>query len=163
MKAMLAIMGAGMVGLLGGCATSAVTLAPVGPNPATAQSLSAQGSLVVFSRLSRQTDDQNQASRDPIWYQHTDYLVYDLQGRVVKRVQNAEGHYNPNPRLVNLPAGQYIVKAQAANYSTVRVMVTVKGGETTKLHLDGQWRPPSYAGKGQVVTMPDGQPVGWRM
>ncbi len=163
MKAVFAIVGAGVIGLLGGCATPMVTLVPVvGPGLGTAQSLSPQGSLIVFSRLKGQNDDDDQDGDNPVCIHHTDYNVYNLQGRVVKRVWNAAGHYETDPRVVNLPAGQYIVEAQAADYSMVHVTVAIEGGETTEVHLDGQWAPPSHAGDLSLVTMPNGQSVGWR-
>ena len=156
------IMAAGLIGLVGGCATRTVSLAPVGPKPALPQSLSPQGSLIVFSRLQGQDDDLDQEGTEPIRSHHTDYKVYDLQGRVVKRVWNAAGKYETSPRVVNLSPGRYIVKAQAADYSKVTVPVTIEGRASTEVHLDSQWALPNYADKGQVVMMPDGQPVGWR-
>jgi hypothetical protein len=78
-------------------------------------------------------------------------------------VFNAAGHYDPDPRILNLPPGRYIVEAQSAPTYWVRVPVTILRGETTRVHLDGNWTPPSYADKTQVVTLPDGKPVGWRM
>jgi len=162
MKTKLILMGAVLAAFVTGCATTRVALGPVGPNPDKTVVATSTGELQVFSRLAAQNDDQNQASEEPIFYQHTDYAIYDLQGRLVKRVGNTIGHYAEAPRLVPLPAGQYLVKAQAADFYWVNVPVTIKPGETTSVHLDGKWTPPSYASNQEMVTLPNGQPVGWR-
>lgn len=166
MKAMLAIIGFGIAGLLSGCVSpprAAVAVGPVGPNPVAPRSGSAQGGLEVFSRLSARTDDQNQESTYPIWYQHTDYYLCDASGKALRNVFNVAGHFDGDPKIVNLPAGRYIVEAQSASDYWVQVPVTIKMGETTRVHLDGNWAPPSYATKNEVVTMPNGKPVGWAM
>ena len=162
MKTNFVLLGAALTGLLTGCAIPRVSLAPVGPNPDGTATAASIGELQVFSRLAAQSDDQNQGSTDSIWYQHTDYSIYDLQGKLVKRVGNTIGHYEEAPRLVTLPAGQYLVKAQAADFFWVQVPVTIKPGETTHVHLDDQWPQPSYASNREIVRMPNGKPVGWR-
>jgi hypothetical protein len=166
MKALVAIAGAGLISLLTGCVSApraSVALAPVGPNPEGPRSGSSQGSLEVYSRFSVRTDDQNQASTDPVWYQHTDYYLCDPQGRVLKHVFNIVGHYAQDPRVVDLPAGHFVVEAQSAPNYWVKVPVVIKSGAITRIHLDGNWAPPSYVDKTQVVTLPNGKPVGWRM
>ena len=167
MKTAFVILGVGLMAGLSGCAVppkaSVALAAPIGPNPEGLRSGSAQGSLEVFSRLSTRTDDQNQESTYPVWYQHTDYYLYDARGKVLKHVFNVAGHYDEDPRTVNLPAGRYIVEAQSAPDYWVKVPVTIKSGATTRVHLDGNWAPPGYIDRAQVVTMPDGKPIGWRM
>jgi len=164
MKTTLLTVSAGALALLVGCASApvaSVTLAPVAPSPFAARSLSADGSLEVFSRLSRRSDDGNMGSTDPIWYQHTDYKVYDRDGRLRERVDNTVGHYDAAPTVVNLPPGEYRVQARSADYDWVNIPVTIKPGEITRVHLDGQWSPPGFAEKRQIVSLPDGRPVGW--
>ena len=166
MKTTFAIIGFGMILLLSGCVSppgASVTIAPVGPYPGVQQSGSGFGKLEVFSRLSVRTDDQNQGSRDEVWHQHTDYYLCDTGGKALKLVFNAPGHYGRDPRILNLRAGRYIVEAQSAPNYWVRVPVLIIRGATTNVHLDGNWSPLSYADKTQVVTMPDGRPVGWAM
>ena len=80
----------------------------------------------------------------------------------MKHVGNSIGHYEQTPRLVSLPAGQYYVKARAADYMWVKVPVTIKRGLITKVHLDDQWMPPTDIASRQVVSLPNGKPVGWR-
>jgi hypothetical protein len=166
MKAVFAIIGLGLVAVLSGCVsppTASVAVASVGPNPGAPRNASAQGGLEVFSKLSVRTDDQNQESTDPIWYQHSDYYLCDASGKPLKHVVNAAGHYDGDPRILNLPPGRYIVEAQSAPDYWVRVPVKIMRGATTRVHLDGHWAPPGYVDKTQVVTLPNGKPVGWGM
>jgi hypothetical protein len=39
--------------------------------------------------------------------------------------------------------------------------VVIKAGRTTRVHLDDKWQPPADTPKDELVTMPDGKPVGW--
>lgn len=164
MKAIVAIAGLGLISLMAGCATApiaALAVAPVGPSPEGPGTGTAKGRVVVYSRLSVRTDDQSQDSTYPSWHQHSDYYLCNAQGGVLKHVFNVAGHYSREPRVVNLPAGRYIVEAQSAPDFWVKVPVVVKRGETTEVHLDGNWAPPSYLDHSQLVTLPNGKPVGW--
>jgi hypothetical protein len=163
MKNFLILLGIGLISLLVGCSTTAVVLAPVGPDPVGTESMASTGSLEVFSRFAKQRDDQSQGGDGmPGWYQHTDYSIYDLQGKPVKHVDNSTGHYAEVPERVALPAGRYFVKAQAKDYFWVKVPVTIERGRTTGVHLDDKWKPPTDAPKTELVTTPKGNPVGWR-
>ena len=145
------------------CASHPITLAPVGPNPVAGGSASASaGQLQVFSSLDEESDNQNQGSKDPVWYQHTDYNVYDARGKLVKHVDNTIGHYATTPRLVTLAAGHYIVRAQANDELSVNIPVVIERGRTTKVHLDENWRLPPSTPKTEIVCDPSGYPVGWR-
>jgi hypothetical protein len=162
MKKLFVLLGAGMVSLLMGCSSAPVALAPVGPNPLGSESTVDEGQLQVFSGLAERSDNRNQASEDPVWYQHTDYRIYDLHGKLVKRVNNTIGHYEQTPRPVALPAGRYVVKAEASDYSMVQVPVTIKRGRITRIHLDDNWKVPADAPRNELVRMPNGKPAGWR-
>jgi hypothetical protein len=163
MKNICLFLGAGLMAVLVGCATTPVAVVvPVGPNPAGGKSLASEGGLQVFSRLAERTDDQNQASRDDVWYQHTDYYIYNLQHRLVKRVDNTIGHYEEAPRVVTLPPGKYLVKAEANDDSWVNVPVMIEPGRTTRIHLDDNWPVPAYASKNDLVSLPNGYPIGWQ-
>ncbi len=162
MKTISIIPGAALILLLAGCSTTPVALAPVGPNPVGPQTASAEGSLEVFSFKEQQSDNQNQGSTDPVWYQHTDYEIYSANGGLLERVDNTVGHYAQAPRVVNLPAGKYFVQAYAVNRLPVRVPVTVKRGHITRIHLDDNWKPPMGIVKTETVSLPGGQPVGWQ-
>ena len=162
MKSVTVFLGAGLISLLAGCATTPVVLAPVGPNPDGSRILAAGGELEVFSYLTEQSDNQNQGSRDPSWCQHTDYYLYDQQDRLIKHVHNCVGHYATAPRPVALPAGRYLIEAQAQDYLWVKVPLMIKAGCITRVHLDDRWRQPGDASAKQLVCLPNGYPVGWR-
>jgi hypothetical protein len=148
---------------LAGCVTSPVVLAPVGPNPNGRVNDGPIGALQVFSREDTQADDQNQAGDgEPFWRQHSEYNIYDLHGKRVKHVYNVTGHYSENPERIALPAGRYLVKAEAKDYFWVKVPVTIEHGRTTRVHLDDNWKPTADAPRREMVTMPNGNPVGWR-
>jgi len=161
MKSICLLLGTGLVSVLVGCSSIPIAVAPVGPNPFGTKGIASKGELQVFSCLTTESDDHNQGSRDPVWYQHTDYYVYDLQHQLLKHVHNTVGHYAEAPRQVELPAGTYIIKAQANDYVWVDVPVTIERGRTTRVHLDDQWSVPGYAAKTAVVCLPNGSPVGW--
>jgi len=156
-KSVYLLVGIGMVSWVLGCASTPLTVAPVGPNPSGTESAAAKGGLRVFSSLVGRSEGDN-----PPWYQHTDYSVYDLQGKLVKRVHNTVGHYAQAPRRVILPVGRYLVKAQANDYFRVSVPVTIKRGQTTSIHLDDNWKLPADTPRTELVSLPDGQPVGWQ-
>jgi hypothetical protein len=162
MKNISIILGAALVSLMLGCSSTPVVLMSMGPNPTGPKNMASGGGLQVFSFLEPQSDDQNQGSRDPIWYQHTDYIVYSQNGKLLKHVENTVGHYAETPRVVTLPAGRYFVKAHAVDNLLVRVPVTIKQGQITRLHLDEHWNPPIGIVKSELVSLPDGQPIGWR-
>jgi hypothetical protein len=166
MKKALAITLAGLAILLSGCVllpSAPVVTAPVGPNPLAPGIGSAQGRLEVYSRLSVRSDDQNQDSTDPVWNQRTDYYLSDARDSNWRQVYNAAGHYSDAPRTISLPAGQYLVEAQAAPGNWVRVPVTIQSGRVTRVHLDSHWAPPGFAGQDQIVRLPHGQAIGWRL
>lgn len=157
MKNVYFVLGAGLLSLLVGCASTPVALAPVGPNPVGSESTAAEGGLQVFSSLVGRSEGDN-----PTWYQHTDYYVYDLHGKLVRHVNNTVGYYAKAPRPVTLPAGRYLVKAQANDYFWVDVPVTIEGGQTTRVHLDDNWKLPADTPKTELVSLPNGKPVGWQ-
>lgn len=160
MKITFSLLCMGVASLLAGCASPSVTLPPVGPNPNGIQTASSIGFLQVLSRERTRSDDQNQAGDgEPVWHQHTNYRIYDLHGHLVKRVDNAAGHYAESAEVVPLEPGKYVVKAPANDYPWIQVMVRIEPGRTTRVHLDDKWTPS--AAPGEVVTMPDGNPAGW--
>ena len=152
----------GLASFFVGCASRSVTVQPVGPNPNGVQTASSMGFLQVLSRERTRSDDQNQAGdAEPVWHQHTNYRIYDQHGHLVKRVNNASGHYAESAEVVSLPPGKYVVRAPAKDYPWIQVMVKIEAGRTTRVHLDEKWVPPADAAQGEVVIMPDGNPVGW--
>jgi hypothetical protein len=157
MKSVFILLVAGFASLLVGCSSTPVVLAPVGPNPVGSESMASMGALQVFSSLVGQSEGDN-----PTWYQHTDYPIYDLRGKRLKHVDNTVGYYEQAPRRVALPTGRFLVKAQAHDYSWVVAPVLIQNGRTTRVHLDDHWTLPANAPKRELVSMPNGDPVGWR-
>lgn len=155
MKKMIIILGAAMALAVTGCATRQVSTGPVGPNPAGVAGVTGNGQLEVFSALSGRT-----AGNDPSWRQHSDYFIFNSQGRRVKHVMNAPGYYSTLPRLVTLRAGDYTVKARAKGALWTSVPVVIKPDEITRVHLDGNWEPGAPGA--EVVMAPEGYPVGWK-
>lgn len=146
-----------MASVLAGCSTTPVGLATVGPNPVGLQTTSANGQLIVYSALSGHGEGNN-----PTWYRHTDYYICNQNGRRIEDVRNNRGYYSETPRTVTLPAGKYVVEAQAKGLLRVRVPVVIKAGEITIVHLDGDWQPGSTVAQNEIVSSPPGYPVGWR-
>jgi len=163
MKRFFFLLSTGLVSMLVGCSTTPVALAPVGPDPVGFETTASTGALQVFSRVVERSDDQNQGGDGTSgWRRHTGYDIYDLQGKRMRHVRNAIGYYAESPKRIALPAGRYLVKAQAKGSFWVNVPVTIERGRTTRVHLDNNWNPMADAPKGEIVTMPNGQPVGWR-
>jgi len=156
MKSIYCILGAGLIALSVGCASTPVALSPVGPDPAGVATRNSDGQLLVYSKLVGRTEGRN-----PTWHQHSDYYIYDLNGNLVKHVGNTIGYYERAPRPVPLPPGDYLVKARAQDYFWVQVPVTIERGRTTRVHLDDNWRIPSTTTARNLVTLPNGNPVGW--
>lgn len=156
MKSIPVILGVALASVLTGCSSTPVSLAPVGPGPFTPQAAAlSTGGLQVYSAMVGRTEGDN-----PSWYQHTDYYLRDTSSQENRRIDNTVGHYSQRPRTVYLTSGTYMVKAEASSGKWVEVPVVIKSGETTFLHLDGQWNPATIS-QAQIVKMPDGYAVGW--
>ena len=156
MKRVYVLMGTGLVLLLVGCASTPVVLAPVGPNWARGGSMAATGGLQVFSSLVG-------AAKAIIPSGISTPIITSIShGKLVKHVDNNIGYYAKAPRRVALPAGKYVVKTQASDYFWVDVPVTIKLGQTTRVHLDDYWKLPADVSKPELVSLPNGKPVGWR-
>jgi hypothetical protein len=156
MKIIHLLTGIGLVSLLAGCATARLTFDPVGPDPHGIESTASGGELLVFSSLVGRSE-----GNDPTWHQHSSYYIYDMDGKLVNHVHNATGHYARAPLSVELPAGNYLVKAKASDYFWVKVPVTIERGRTTEVHLDDNWNPGETSDR-DLVRMPNGNLVGWR-
>lgn len=155
-KPLLIILGITLASALTGCSSVPIVLAPVGPNPAYFRAAIGNGQLEVFSALSGHSEGNN-----PTWYRHTDYYICNYQGKRLEHVDDAMGHYSRSPRIITLPSGKYIVKARAKGILRTDVPVVIKPGETTEVHLDGNWQPPAITSAMELVNTPAGYPVGW--
>ena len=117
-----------------GCASRAqISLKePVGPAQLHAdQDHENAGRLVVYSALdSTITMDSDHPA-------HTDYVIYDCDGKFRQRVNNRGGSFYQDAISVSLPPGTYKIKAKATNYGEVMVPVRIEAGKDTIVHLDG--------------------------
>lgn len=150
-----------IVPLLVSCAAQRITLATVGPRPLawrTGSPSSARGQLQVFTET-----DSYEYSHDVPYFPHRDYRIYTAQGKYLKRVWNSQSHEDERPATVELPAGQYVVKADAEFYGLVNVPVVIVPGQLTRVILQPGWNPGKEVSVSDLVQMPNGYLVGWRV
>lgn len=150
-----------LVAALTGCASKppVVVNQSVGPDLARPRIDLSQGrgQLVVYTAL----EVADPASSE--FPTHASYDVYDMDGKLIQRVDNRSGTFYENPKAVSLPAGKYEVKAPATNHGLVRVPVVIKEAETTTLDLDAShFRQHKPTGAGQWVRLPTGEVIGMR-
>jgi hypothetical protein len=133
-------------------------LGPVGPETSRCVETTPTGYLKVYSA----TEDHNDG--DTHFFPHTSYTVYSEDGKtVVKKVANAISIHDEDPSLVQLPAGKYIILAEAEHRGTVRIAAIIKPGQLTRVELEYGWKhrvPPGNVP--DLVRLPNGQVVGWR-
>jgi hypothetical protein len=164
MKACVFFAVGGLGLLLAGCATSnrAMVLDGVGPDPtAPVNTRAAMGSLLVYSAYEVNANFNSRDSRRPFY---SDYRILNPDGQLQQAVVNDSGTVLQRPKLVELPAGTYHVIAQANGYGFVIVPVTIVGGQTTLVHLQGGVPWPGHPAftESNAVRLPDGQIVGWK-
>ncbi len=147
----------GLVLLLASCASQPIALAPVGPGPyVNGASLNRKGDLQVYTEREEYYED------DISYFPCTDYQIYTIDGKHLKRVWNHQNHEDEYPATVTLPPGEYVVKARAESYGLVTVPVVVKPDKTTRVILQPGWKPGETVAKSDLVQMPNGYFVGWR-
>ena len=129
----------------------------VGPPPLALASRAPTPILQVFSLA-----EEHEIGHDTIYRPHTDYLVYSLEGRLVKRVRNAVGIMDETPAIVALRPGSYRVLAQVEGYGRMLIGVVIRPQQTTILHLQRGWQPPAHTNDAEMVKLPDGAYIGWR-
>jgi hypothetical protein len=151
-----------IIGSMVGCATAPLTLTePVGPSPLIASSGESYGKLKVYSA----TEEEHTVGNQTAYFKRSPYIIYSSDGREIKNVNdNNTSEFLPLPRAVELPPGNYRVKAlEAVGFGEpVSVPVVIESGRTTEVHLNGHWQPPSDAPKKVLVLAPAGFPIGWR-
>lgn len=145
-----------LAGLLAGCASKPVAIAPVGPEHVTHVAHVGAGRLRVFTATETHAIGDN-----TYYYPHTAYHIYDTSGRSVKWVQNHIGSMDETPELVSLPEGRYTVVAQSESYGRVTVPIVIADGHTTVLYLDRSWKESAENANQEIVRLPDGEPIGW--
>ena len=92
----------------------------------------AEGYLLVYSATDEVSDGDLQFNP------HSSYLIYTLDGKLFKSVENHMSRSDEIPDIVRLPAGSYIVDARSTNNGYVRVRVVIKPSRQTVLNLDDE-------------------------
>ncbi len=149
----------GLSSLAVSCASPPTATAPVGPPPASwghLQPVTQTGELQVFTET-----DEYEFDHDVPYFPHRDYQIYSENGQRLRRVWNSRDHEDETPAVVDLPAGRYLVKADAAFYGRVSVPVLIKANQLTKVILQPGWNPGNTVASSDLVRMPNGYFIGW--
>lgn len=142
------------------CASQQVVTTAVGPRPlgwSSAALPPGNGQLQVFTET-----DEYEFDHDVPFFPHRDYRIYTTDGKYLRRVWNAQSHEDETPALVNLAAGKYLVKGDAAFYGPVTITVAIRPNEVTRVILQPGWTPPNTVARSELVQMPNGYYIGWR-
>ena len=134
-----------------------IAVAPVGPEPGNQIAQTATGYLKVYTNVEGYPYDE-----DNFYYVHTDYGIYDLDGKRVKSVQNTESFHSLKPKQVVLPPGHYFVKGWTGANQLAKVPVEIKAGCLTLVNLENNNHELfQKANQDDLVHAPDGRIVGW--
>ena len=68
---------------------------------------------------------------------YTDYKITSENGKLVRTVHNANGTSLEGSKWVQLPVGTYCIVARANGYGVVTVLVVIRAGQITTVHLEG--------------------------
>ncbi len=149
-----------LIPLLAACASTPVALAPVGPRPVSWQRLlpsEGQGRLEVFTAT-----EEYEWGQDVPFFPHRDYQLYTTDGKHLRRVWNSLTHEDETPAVVKLPAGNYIIRADAEFCGRVEIPVVIRPGELTRVVLQPGWKPTGGFARSDLVQSPAGYFIGWR-
>jgi hypothetical protein len=111
---------------------------PVRPGNWDYRTESSPGYLRVYSA----TDEFNDG--DALYFPHSSYAIYTLDGKLVKNVKNQRSRCDEIPEAVALPVGTYAVQARSKRHGYIRSLVVIKEAQQTTLHLDA-WEPTTSA------------------
>ena len=103
---------------------------PVRPSGLDYQVEIPQGYLEVYSA----TDEFDDGGLS--YHAHSSYAIYTTDGKVFKNVENHISRSDELPEIVALPVGSYIVEARSERDGYVRLVVVIKAGHRTTLHLE---------------------------
>jgi hypothetical protein len=134
-----------------------VSLVPVGCTTyaAAVPESAAAGTLVVYSATYASTLEESE------YPAHTDYTVATPSDTVLERVSNRTGSFDKRPAPVNLPPGEYHVRAQYNRGGFVTIPVVIETGKITTLSLDGSPMPTDDSPAPVPLYGPGGVVVGW--
>jgi hypothetical protein len=145
---------------LTGCISNLATLPPVGPGATSRAVPGENGYLEVFSATEKSLPF---ASDDNTCFNlHSGYDIYDEFGKEVEFVPNHASNMDEWPDKATLAAGKYNIVVESDCCGLLRVPVIIQKGKTTIVHLDSGWNQPANASPNQIVTLPNGEAVGWR-
>lgn len=129
-----------------------MVLPAVGPLTSNRSHNAGVGSLQVFTALTERNDSGIQ------YLYPQNYFIYQTNTMLKAAVNSAL--MSEQPSVVDLPPGDYVVRAPADGFGWVQVPVVIKAGALTEVHLDRRWRPGDWRSSTNLVTMPDGSPMG---
>ncbi len=150
----------GLIPLLASCASQPVALAPVGPRPVAWQRLlpaSGEGRLQVFTAT-----EEYEWDHDVPFFPHSDYQLYTADGKHLRRVWNSLNHEDETPAIIDLPAGNYVIGADAEFCGRVYIPLVIRPGRLTRVVLQPGWRPSDGFAQSDLVQSPAGYFIGWR-
>jgi hypothetical protein len=138
-----------------GCASSPPLVIghPIGP-VYTDTAPSDSGTLVVYSMREARNGEQ-----DDLIY--SEYRILDLDGGLIRQVENRDRLSHREPATVELPEGRYTVHALNYRYGRVSLTADIKAGLKTIIDLTGESQQSRVPG-GRWVRLPSGQIVGAR-
>lgn len=168
LRSMLLVAGAAWI--CGACAHPQDTLKvteAVGPAPLLSAAAPRQGFLRVYTPTEVYDDDQ------ALYYRHRNFTLLAPAGEVRQYVLNSDDPWDQTPALVSLPVGSYEIESRTLNGRIAAIPVVVEEGRTTNVYLDGSFPasvaqrdtsgalPGVSAARGDYVTLPDGEIIGW--
>jgi hypothetical protein len=112
--------------------TDSLSIGLVRSGPSDHGTRLAEGYLLVYSATDEVSDG------DLPFNPHSSYLIYTLDGKLFKSVENHMSRSDEIPDIVRLPPGSYIVDARSTNNGYVRVRVVIKPSRQTVLNLDDE-------------------------
>jgi len=89
-----------------------------------------QGYLKVYSASDEVRDG------DTRYFPHSSYVIYTIDGKLIKNVKNHRATDDEVPELVSLPVGSYTVVARSLRGGYVGTLVVIKEDQQTILNLD---------------------------
>jgi hypothetical protein len=102
--------------------------------------------------------------RDSDQRRHSNYELRSAEGVVITRVSNQEDPSREDPATVRLAPGLYSIIAQARAARRVEIPIAIEADKTTCVRLDGSEPIGSKrVAASELVNLPDGTPVGWRV
>ena len=88
------------------------------------------GYLLVYSATEESSDGDIQFNA------HTSYVIYTVDGKFFRNIENHLSRSDELPERVSLPPGSYSIEARSTKDGYVRVPVIVKPGRPTIVDLD---------------------------